>query len=169
MSIKLADLPDYHHKYVRVEWDVAAEGGDEASREMSGKVVGVSPTYLIVQDRKNIEMIKLADLLEVEEVIRYTTRDALIIRKIAKVTTESVRQHLLDRHGWNVDYVRSLSDEDALRKHEELDHKMLGHVHGPTEKGRPGRKPKKRLDDGNPVPVQRSEEPDGDSAHVHDS
>lgn len=169
MSIRLADLPEYKDRFVQVEYDTGEASGDECSRVITGKLIGVGPTAIVVQTRNNAEMIKREDLLEVEEVLRYTAKDALIIRKLAKVTVESVRQHLLDRHGVEASTVRELKDDEAMTVHNIIAHSVLGHVHGPTEKGKPGRKPKRQVaDDANPVQLQGQDKPDGDPAHVHD-
>lgn len=168
MSIRLADLSDYRNRFVQVEYDTTKEGSDDGSRTITGKLAGVGPTAIVIQGRYEVLMIPLSDLLEIDEVLRHTSRDALTIRKIARTTLESVRQHLLDRHGMQASSVRGMTDEQATEIHDALVHDDLGHVHGPTEKGRPGRKPKKRVaDESDLIPAQRRN-PDGDPAHDRD-
>lgn len=168
MSIRLADLSEYRGRFVQVEYDTTNKGGDESSRTITGKLAGVGPTAIVVQGRYEVLMIQTSDLLEIDEVLRHTSRDALTIRKIARTTLESVRQHLLDRHGMQASSVRGMTDEQASEVHGALVHDDLGHVHGPTEKGRPGRKPKKKVaDESDLVPAQR-QSPDGDTAHDND-
>lgn len=168
MSIRLADLSEYRGRFVQVEYDTTNQGGDESSRTITGKLAGVGPTAIVVQGRYEVLMIQTSDLLEIDEVLRHTSRDALTIRKIARTTLESVRQHLLDRHGMQASSVRGMTDEQASEVHGALVHDDLGHVHGPTEKGRPGRKPKKKVaDESDLVPAQR-QSPDGDTAHDND-
>ena len=162
----IVDLETLKDRFVSVEYDTGRSS--EGSQVVTGKLIVVTPLAIVVQQRHDTTMIQLSDLLEFQEVIKFTTKETLIIRELAGMSKEGARQHLLDRHGMVADKVRSMTEEEALAFHDRIDHTKLGHVHGARERGRPGRKPKKALDT-NAVFVQGSDEPDGDSTDVRDS
>jgi hypothetical protein len=162
----VADLGALQGRFVSVEYDT---GRPEAgSQVVTGKLIVVTPLAIVVQQRHDTTMIQLGDLLEFSEVIKFTAKEALIIRELAGISKEGVRQHLLDRHGLVAEKVRSMTEEDALAYHDSIDHTRLGHVHGARERGRPGRKPR-RAQETDAVRVQGQEEPDGGPTDVRDS
>ena len=61
-------------------------------------------------------------------------------KKLKTVAADSVRQHLADRHGINIDWLNSVSNEEAEEYHNGIDHRkegtVLGHYHeDPNEAG----------------------------------
>ena len=54
-------------------------------------------------------------------------------KKLKPIADGSVRQHLLDRHGYQRSVVNGMTDEQAVKLHDEIDHKDLGHRHMSAE------------------------------------
>lgn len=54
-------------------------------------------------------------------------------KKLAPVTLDNVRQHLADKHSLNLEWLNSVSNEEAKNWHDGIDHKAegstLGHYH----------------------------------------
>lgn len=77
-----------------------------------------------------------SELIEVDEIedIQFAPEKAkeLKAKTLTPVKFGSVRQHLLDRHGYTLEQVNAMTEEDAFELHRSIDHKAqeLGHVHG---------------------------------------
>lgn len=130
MSIKASELPNFKDKIITVQVDLTRSdpGGDETYREVTGRCLHATPEAIAVQPpRGKMEIIKIEDILDVDEQARPRR---LVRRWIDVIPTESVRQHLIDRHGMPFDLVRALSVEDAEKMHNTIKHDSLGHEHG---------------------------------------
>lgn len=97
---------------------------------ISGKVTDVSPRGLVLAAKSAATIILEADILDIR-----LKRDRVIARMVRTYgPRDDVRQHLADRHGTSMSLLRTLDPAVALVYHDKLDHKDLGHQHGP----RPG-------------------------------
>lgn len=132
MGIKASDLPRFEGRRVIVQEDLAGRGdaGDDY-REIEGKVVKANVHGLVIQTRTSIVPVEAQHILDVEELTRTAPR-RLVRRWIREATPESIKQHLLDRHGFHFDLVsaREMSPEMLLEMHAKIDHGKLGHNHG---------------------------------------
>lgn len=172
-GVGINDLPSFKDKFVTIQIDTSDdEHTPDDFKEVTGKVIAVSNAALVIQGRSDVAMIEVGDILEIEEVLKFTNKDSLIVRELARVTGEAARQHLLDRHGMQIEKIRAMSVDTAVWTHSQLhDETHLGHVHGHREKGKPGRKPRRpgEASDANAVQIQGPVESDGSAAHVCDS
>lgn len=172
-GVGINDLPSFKDRFVTLQIDTSSdENAPDDYKEVTGKVIAVSDVALVIQGRSDIALVEIRDILEIEEVIKFTSKGALIVRELARASKESIMQHLLDRHGVPLDSLQGINASYAMSRHEQLHRdQRLGHVHGQKERGKPGRKPKTldEVTNGNPVRVQGNEEPDGGTAHVRDS
>jgi hypothetical protein len=50
-------------------------------------------------------------------------------KALKPITAAQARQHLLDRHEWELGVINATDDESALKAHDEIDHSLLGHTH----------------------------------------
>lgn len=156
MEIKAAELPLFKDKKVVVQEDLTGRSQDEDYREVEGRVIEATVKGLVVQTRTGVVIIMTQHILDVEEVKKNPTK-RLVKRWIRESTLESVKQHLLDRHGWPFDLVseKAMPTDMLLHRHDLIDHSNLGHGHGDKPASTRGRKPKADV-----VPGQRVDEPD---------
>lgn len=111
---------------IRVRWN---KQGNPEPVEHEGSVVAASKVGLLVKPRGATlaELIASEDILDLE--ILRNPNLKLITRKLRVMKLTEVRQHLVDRHGCNLEYVENLSDVEAMMLHTEMGHAGLGHVH----------------------------------------
>src|SRR5215204_1009910 len=119
MPATMNDLPDLIDKVVTVQVDISAEGTDEDFRELVGKLLAVSHVGIVLQTKNKTEIIKLSDLLDIEETTREpslhivrrwiknitlgSATSPIVKRWVEEVDVPSARQHLSDRHGIPLD------------------------------------------------------------------
>lgn len=72
-------------------------------------------------------LIDLKDLIE----ISLDDKGSKVIKskKLKEVDVANARQHLADRHGYPLESVNGMSDEEAFDVHEDTDHSDLSHHH----------------------------------------
>lgn len=160
-SIKASDLPRFKDRRVIVQEDLTgrtADAGDDY-REVEGKVVAATEDGLAIQTRTSVVMIQAKHILDVEELTRTIPR-RLVRRWIRDATPESVKQHLLDRHGLPFALIqpKEMTAEMLIIMHNKIDHSKLGHNHG--DKPPSNRKTK-------PIPGQRAGDHD-DADEIQD-
>lgn len=78
-------------------------------------------------------LIKSKDIEDI--VLAPTTLRVFKQKTIRRVTLETARQHLLDRHGMALEAVNVTNEEDALEHHSKIDHEPLGHNHAAEDEG----------------------------------
>lgn len=138
MSVKAIDLANFIGKQATVQVDTTHDSSDEDFREVSGKILAAGPTGLVVQTKTGSQIIKAEHLLDVEEIVRATSR-RLTRRWIREAALTDSRQHLVDRHGMPMSIAQLLTDAEALEMHEKANHEDKGHSHGEKPRQRRGR------------------------------
>lgn len=131
MTIDLQQYADkkvilVHHQYT------------EDSVELEGTVKAVAPNGIMIKPKgkTNLEIIDTESIddirLAAETASAARASRALKAKTLKPLKLGQARAHLLERHGQTLEYVNGLSEEDAFRAHESLDHVALGlgHVHG---------------------------------------
>lgn len=120
----------------RVKFSYIPNGETDAV-ELEGTVDLVNPPAMIVKP-KGSTMVKLIEERQIVqgtfEVIPEKPRE-LKARRMDPVGMSSVRNHLLDRHGYELDVINKLTDAAALAEHDQLEHDRLGHFHAPRPTG----------------------------------
>lgn len=121
MSIRADDLPDYLNKVVTAQYDVTSEGTDEDFREVTGKVLAVSPDGLVIQTRSSVVIVDMNTLLDLEAV----SQSAKLMRRwISEVdplrAQQDIYQHLIDQHNLPRVLVIDMSIQLAVDMHGNL-------------------------------------------------
>lgn len=125
MSVDASTLQNYSGKQVILT--LVLDGGDATEHE--GKVEAASEFGMAFKEKGKRESI-LVEPSQIEEIsVAPSKPKTLSQKKLKEVTENTVRQHLLDRHGYERSVVNEMSDEQAAAEHEDIDHSDLGHRH----------------------------------------
>lgn len=125
-----AEVTKFHGRAVQVDFVV---NGSPTS--LVGKVLQISNTAIVIQARSNTRVIELVAISAVAE----RRRPRPLVRRNIRILSDadSMRQHLIDRHGFSVSLATSIDEETAREFHSGYDHADLGHAHShalsPTE------------------------------------
>lgn len=125
MTVDTRTLIDYKGKDVVLKLvgeDETIEGHVEQASE-----VGIAFKR---KGRRDVEPI-FPDALESINVAEKKVA-ALKQKKTLPVTTDKVKSHLLNAHGYYVSAINGLSPEEAEKEHDSIDHSDLGHNHDKT-------------------------------------
>lgn len=102
--------------------------GEYAALSGEGKVEAAGPFGVSFKPKgKGSVIVEPGDISAIET--------AAVIKKITKksllpATLDNIRQHLVDRHGYEVEAIEAMTPEQALAWHNsDLDHAKLGHDH----------------------------------------
>lgn len=122
------DYSQYDGKKVVVTVnDSEAEGG-QTTIEGTVSVGNDMGLLLKPKGKTGLDLIEAAKIVGVEAAP--DTPKKLQVKALQPLKDSQARQHLVDRHGYSVADVESMSDEDALTFHsEDVDHAPLGHNH----------------------------------------
>lgn len=102
---------------------------DGSVAEVEGKVEDASEAGVAFKEKGKRD-VSLVLPPEVEEIaIAPTKAKKVTQKKLKPVAINNVRQHLADRHGWEVAPLNDMTDEEAWQEHENIDHSTLGHRH----------------------------------------
>lgn len=141
MPVEAADLMKFIDRQVTVQVDTSADTSlIDDFIEVTGKCVAVSRNGMVISNMQDTKIIKLEEILDVEEASKKADGQLTRRRWLREVIESSARQHLLDRHGYPFDLTKGLTPDGALKLHQQLDHSNLGHVHGvkpAASRGRP--------------------------------
>lgn len=121
------DLAIYEGKDVVVAAKVEGE-----SIDIAGRCLKANPGAMVVKAKSKTHLLERREILDVE-VVDNTKPKKLMVRWISKATTDSVRQHLADRHGYQMADIPDDAGE-AIKLHSVIDHDRLGHRHGTKPK-----------------------------------
>lgn len=128
--ITKTEVTKFHGRAVQV--DFTANG---LPTSLTGRVLQVSDTAIVIQARSNTRIIELVAVTAVVE----KRRPRPLVRRNIRIlgAADSMRQHLVDRHGFSVTLATSIDEETAREYHTGFDHADLGHIHShalsPTE------------------------------------
>lgn len=125
MTVDPKTLEQYEGKQVLLT--LAAENGD--AKELEGKVEAASVQGMAFKEKgkRDVELVMPNEIVEIA--LAPVKPKPLIQKKLKLVSETTVRQHLLDRHGYERTVVNAMSEDSALMEHEDIDHKDLGHKH----------------------------------------
>lgn len=119
------NLPQYAGRKVLLT--TKAEGGDAETVEGTAEVANEKGLIFRPKGRSRSSLVEAADIVSVE--FAPTTSKTLEASRVLPVQPGRVRQHLLDRHGWSLTAVNGLSEDEAIERHNKIDHSDLGHRH----------------------------------------
>lgn len=126
-----------------VELDVSRDGGDEVET-LPGRVIDANDLGVIFKRRsqRGQDLFDLDQVRGVRETV--TARLRMVSQKsLRPATVATVKRHLADYHGFPISTLNTMSEEEALRRHEEIDHEDLGHNHN-GEAQKPKQAPRER-------------------------
>jgi len=110
------------------------KNADETETVVEGIVEAASPAGIAFRQKGKSQL----QLLEVGDIVRHEVvpeKPKVLKQKVLKlVEVTKVRQHLADAHGINLNWLNSVSNEDAAEYHDSLAHVdgengPLGHRH----------------------------------------
>lgn len=140
MSIDPNKLEQFSGKQVILTLKAA----DGTATEVHGKVEGGSAVGLAFKEKGKRE-VSLVEPDDIEDIAEAPTEAKKVTQKKLKPVAEAqVRQHLADRHGYSRKDLNAMSDGDAFKFHEELDHTDLGHKHVAESETSEGAEPASR-------------------------
>lgn len=109
-----------------------AEG--HSTVELEGFIVEANPKVGVLFRQRGRTNGELVFTHEVEDIrLLVTAPKPIKVKALKRMNQETVRQHLVDRHGSSVELVNATSDENAMKMHDQLHEahgKDLGHNHG---------------------------------------
>lgn len=132
MTVNKADLPGFAGKKVSLKLQ------GEFAGEYEGKVEASSLAAMSFKPNGQPSLILMTDdILDIETAA--TKPKKLVVKELAPVNEDTVRQHLIDRHGYPVASIEGYDPAQALEWHDTaLDHTVLGHNHNKgTEQAAP--------------------------------
>lgn len=125
MSVDPNTLAQYDGKDVVLH--LIQEDGSVA--EFEGKVQGASEFGMAFKEKGKRDSV-LVEPKEIEEIAVAATKPKnLSQKKLKPIAAGSIRQHLLDRHGFSRSLVNKMDDDAAVKAHDGIDHADLGHRH----------------------------------------
>lgn len=125
MPVDPATLEEYDGKQVLLT--VIQEDG--SAKEFEGKIEAASPAGVAFKEKGKRD-VELVEPDKIEEIALAPIKPkSLPQKKLKPVTENTVRQHLLDRHGYDRSVVNGMTDDQAFKEHEDIDHDDLGHKH----------------------------------------
>lgn len=130
MTVDTAELKQYDGKKVVVTRNLESpnEKGESAV-EVEGVVQAGNELGILIKPKGQVQF-KLIPAAEIEEIrLADDKPQKLKASKLNIVKLGQARKHLLERHGYTLDWVNGVNEEQAFEHHKELDHEGLGHVH----------------------------------------
>lgn len=121
-------LAEYAGKQVTIVRNLA--DSNEAV-EVEGKVQVGNQLGLLIKPKGKVQF-DLIPIDEIEEVsLAKEGNKALKRSKLQPVKVGQARRHLLERHGYTLAWVNSVTEEQAAEHHDEINHEEadLGHIH----------------------------------------
>lgn len=101
----------------------------EGTKEITGTLVGTNGEKFIVHSGKMAELLDASDVQDIVEQPAAPKKPT--VKNLKDVEGDTVRAHLLDRHGIKLSAVEGRTDEELLAAHNgETFHNDLGHKHG---------------------------------------
>lgn len=127
MAVDVKKLAQYDDKRVNITFK--NDEGEVVTQE--GKVESASEVGVLFKERGKSSM-SIIEPDDIESIELAAVREPKIsVKKLKPVELGKARAHLADRHGLNMAYINSVTEQQAFDYHAELDHKELdlGHIH----------------------------------------
>lgn len=107
--------------------------GEKAGLSGEGKVDAAGPFGVAFKAKgKATEILEPSEIdsIEASAVVK-----KIVVKSMQPIALDNVRQHLVDRHGYQVKDIESYAPEQALEFHATLEHAGLAHNHDAKPKG----------------------------------
>jgi len=106
--------------------------GKTDAEEVEGTAEAANDQAILLKPKGKTQL-QLIEAGNIEDVRFVEDKPKALARKTLKVVQfGQARNHLLERHAFTLSQVNEMSEQEALEKHEGIDHEAsdLGHVHG---------------------------------------
>lgn len=123
-------MPDYStFNGKMVDLKMRVEGNEEPV-EVTGRVVAGNELGIAfkAKSQRVQDIIDANDIIEITEAVSARLR-LVSQKKLREVTPPNIKRHLADYHGWVRSQLNEMSETEAIRLHDEIDHTDLGHCH----------------------------------------
>lgn len=125
-------LTQYQDKKVIVTRNLKEANKDgHLSEEIEGTVLSANDEVGLLIKPVGKVMAELVTPAEIEGEVRLapTVLRTFKQKALKPVTLDSVRQHLIDKHGFSLTLINSANEKRAMTIHNDIDHSDLGHSH----------------------------------------
>lgn len=122
-------------KYVGKEVIVhIIEGDDNTATERTGKIEAATVAGIVFKEKGKSGLHLIPSPDKIYEIDFAPTKPKSVTQKVlVPVEFGQARQHLLDRHGIELQWAKDADEKAAFEWHETLDHSNLGHRHEKKE------------------------------------
>lgn len=130
----MVELAKWQDQKVVVTYNLDEPNADgHTAEEVEGVVTAANEGIALVIKPTGKTMMKLIKAKNIEQIIAAPSTLRIFKQKeIRPAGLDTVRQHLLDRHGVQLSWINGVDEAKALAFHEDLDHSNLGHAHAET-------------------------------------
>lgn len=127
MTTATRDFTSFTGKKVKVVLGPDAEGGE--NRTVEGKVELGTPQGIMLKAKGKTDLLRGEEIIDISELA--DAPKLLKAKSLKPVDVNTVKSHVLERHGATLAYVNQTSAEDVFTWHSQQDHVALdlGHVH----------------------------------------
>ena len=129
------DYTELVKQKVRLVYLPEVEEGQDPNKRVAEEIRGVIET---VNDALEVIMIRqrgkmMSFLVEYKDIVELEADDEpgkpIRQKTLKPVDSQNARQHLADRHGYELAHINAMTDEQAEEEHDAIDHSPLGHTH----------------------------------------
>lgn len=118
--------------------EVLETSGDLTHVKVSGRITSLNPNGEVFlfkpRSQRTVTMLESEHVTDVELAGSATLRP-VGQKRLRPLNAQNARRHLADYHGFPLKKLNTMSDELALKAHDEIDHSDLGHNHELAEDG----------------------------------
>lgn len=129
MTTVTEDLTQWKDRKVIVTINKTDSEGQPTAEEIEGVVENASAIGLLIKPKGKgtVEMVEATDI---ESIVPVAEKPKpLKSKSVKEIPFGQVRAHLLVSHGAQLSEINNMTEEDALKTHDAIDHADLGHQH----------------------------------------
>lgn len=118
------------YKGKMVDLVIRDESEPDGRKEVTGRIIEGNDLGVIfkAKSQRVQELINTEDILDVSEAVSARLR-VVSQKKLKQVGPSVIKRHMADYHGWGRTQLNGMSEVEAMRQHDEIDHSDLGHCH----------------------------------------
>lgn len=125
MSVSIEEIQNFVGKDVILH--VALPDGKQDEREGVIKMATSAGIVFRPRGSSNVELVQPGDAVEVA--LAPAKIKPVVRKRLDPIELGKARQHLVDRHGVDMDWAKNANEQEAFDYHKNLDHSKLGHFH----------------------------------------
>jgi hypothetical protein len=117
-------------KYIGKEVIVHLVQDDNSAKEFTGRIEAATVAGIVFKEKGKSGMQLIESPAKIYEIdFAPVKQKAVVQKKLVPVEFGQARQHLVDRHGVELQWAKDADEKAAFEYHEGLDHTNLGHKH----------------------------------------